>query len=69
MTPIWRTYSTGVHGHLEVEVAKKPLDRLHVFPVCLHRDSKAVAQRVPAHRIGDADGFQRRLQVWQVSSK
>lgn len=66
---LWRTYSTGVHGHLEVGVAKKLLNRLHVFPVCLHQGSKAVAQRVPAHRLGDANGSQRRLQVWLVSSK
>jgi len=46
-----------VHRHLEVGVAKKFLDRLHVLSVCLHQGSKGVAQRVPAHRLSDADAF------------
>ena len=50
-----------IHRHLEVGMAKKLLDRLHVFSVCLHQGSKGVAQRVPAHRLRDADGFQCRL--------
>jgi hypothetical protein len=47
----------NIHRHLEVGAAKKLLDRLHILSVCLHQGSKGVAQRVSAHRFGDADGF------------
>jgi hypothetical protein len=39
-----------IHRHLEVGVAEKFLDRLHVLPVGLHQGSEGVSQGVPSHR-------------------